>query len=179
MVQAAIFLVSGSWTITKTGVTYEWSDVQARSFHHHVCHELKNGFLGKLFLLLPCITTNKVKIHEETSVVNNCFDFTWTNAHKSQFLWCTVIKQRFWAPVAWRIWWYPSFNCWAPLFTKNKAHKEVMDFFKLCNYIPNLFQCSILKNLYCAIIMFGFCRFSHKWLYSFCKIYHQIVHIFQ
>ena len=44
-------------------VTYEWSDVQTRNLAHHVCHELRNGLLGKLFLLHPFITTNKVEIH--------------------------------------------------------------------------------------------------------------------
>ena len=40
---------------------------------------------------LPCITTNKV----ETLIANNHFDITWMNGHILQFLWCTVIKQRF------------------------------------------------------------------------------------
>ena len=62
--------------LPKTDVTYEWSEVGTRILHHHVCHELTNGLLGKLFLLLPCITTNKVKIHEETLITNNCFDVT-------------------------------------------------------------------------------------------------------
>ena len=62
--------------LPKTNVTYEWSEVGTRTLHHHVCHELRNGLLGKLFLLLPCITTNKVEIHEETSIANNRFDVT-------------------------------------------------------------------------------------------------------
>jgi len=61
--------------LTKMDVTYEWSDVQTQSLHRHVRHELGNGLPGKLFLLLPFITTNKVKIHEKTSIVNNRFDF--------------------------------------------------------------------------------------------------------
>jgi len=60
--------------LPKTDVTYEWSEVGTQILHHHVCHELKNGLLGKLFLLLPCITTNKVEIHEETSIANDRFD---------------------------------------------------------------------------------------------------------
>ena len=63
--------------------------------HHHIRHELRNGLLGKLFLLLSCITTRKVKIHEETSIANNRFDVTWTNGHNLQFLGCTATKQRF------------------------------------------------------------------------------------
>jgi len=51
--------------LTKTGVIY---DVQTRNLHHHVHHELQNELLGKLFLLHPCITTNKVEIHEEISI---------------------------------------------------------------------------------------------------------------
>jgi len=35
----------------------------------------------KLFLLLSCITTNKVEIHEETSIANDRFNVTWTNGH--------------------------------------------------------------------------------------------------
>ena len=79
----------------KTDVTYKWSEVGTRILHHHVRHELRNGLLGKLFLLQPCITTIKVKIYEETLVANNCFDVTWTNGHNLQFLVCTATKQRF------------------------------------------------------------------------------------
>ena len=46
--------------LTKMDVTYEWSDVQTRNLHHCVRHELRNGLLGKLFLLLPFITTKKL-----------------------------------------------------------------------------------------------------------------------
>jgi len=57
-------------------VTYEWSGVQTQNLHLPVCHELRNRFLGKLFLLLPCITINKVEIYEETSIANNRFNVT-------------------------------------------------------------------------------------------------------
>ena len=62
--------------LPKTVVTYEWSEVGTQMLHHHVCHELRNGLLDKLFLLLPCITTNKVEIHEKTLIANDCFDVT-------------------------------------------------------------------------------------------------------
>ena len=62
--------------LPKTDVTYKGSEVRTRILHHHVRHELRNGLLGKLFLLLPCITTNKVEIHEETSIANDRFDVT-------------------------------------------------------------------------------------------------------
>jgi len=55
-------------------VTYEWIKVETQILHHHARHELKNGLLGKLFLLLSFITPNKVEIHEEASIMNNCFD---------------------------------------------------------------------------------------------------------
>ena len=63
-----------SQALPKTDVTYKWSEVGTQILHHHVCHELRNGLLGKLFLLLSFIATNKVEIHEETSITNNCFD---------------------------------------------------------------------------------------------------------
>ena len=47
--------------LTKTNVTYKWSEVQSQNLHYRVCRELRNELLGKLFLLLPFITTNKVK----------------------------------------------------------------------------------------------------------------------
>ena len=62
--------------LTKTDVTYEWSEVQTQNLHHRVHHELRNELMGKLFLLLPFIIANKVKIHEETSITNNGFDVT-------------------------------------------------------------------------------------------------------
>ena len=51
--------------LTKTDVTYEWSGVRTWNLHHCVSNDLRNGLLGKLFLLLPFITANKVEIHEE------------------------------------------------------------------------------------------------------------------
>ena len=57
-------------------VTYEWSEVRTQILHNHVHHELRNGLLGKLFLLLSFITTNKVKFREETSNANDRFDVT-------------------------------------------------------------------------------------------------------
>jgi len=41
-------------TLPKTGVTYKWSKVRIRILHHHVCHELRNGLLGKLFNVFQC-----------------------------------------------------------------------------------------------------------------------------
>ena len=81
--------------LTKINVTYEWSKAQTWDLHHRACHELKYGLLGKLFPLLLCITTNKVKIYEETLIASNYFDVKWTNGHNLQFLLCTAIKQRF------------------------------------------------------------------------------------
>ena len=62
--------------LPKTDVTYKWNEVGTRILHHHVRRELRNGLLGKLFLLLSCITTKKIKIHKETSIANDCFDVT-------------------------------------------------------------------------------------------------------
>ena len=38
--------------LTKTDVTYEWSEAQTRDLHNHVHHELRNGLFAKLFPLL-------------------------------------------------------------------------------------------------------------------------------
>ena len=60
--------------LTKTNVTYKCSDALTQKFHHRVHHDLRNKLLGKLFLLLLFVITNKVEIHEETSIVSNHFD---------------------------------------------------------------------------------------------------------
>ena len=60
--------------LSKTDITYKWSKARTKILHHRVCHELRNGLLDKLFLLLSIITTNKVEIHEVTLIVNNRFD---------------------------------------------------------------------------------------------------------
>ena len=60
--------------LPKMNVTYKWSEVGTRIFHHHICHELRNRLLGRLFLSLSCITTSKAKIHEETSIANDRFN---------------------------------------------------------------------------------------------------------
>ena len=77
---------------TKSDATYKWSNAQTWNLYHYVCHELRNGLLGKLFLLLVFTTTNKIEIHEETLTVNNHFDIAWINSHNLQFLGCTAIE---------------------------------------------------------------------------------------
>ena len=48
-------------TLTKTDVTYKWSEVWTQNLHYCICNELKNGLLGKLFLLLPSSPQTKLK----------------------------------------------------------------------------------------------------------------------
>ena len=78
--------------LPKTDVTSKWNEVGTWILHHHVRHELRNGSLGKLFLLLSCITTNNVEIHEEPSIANDRFNIMWTNDHNLQFFECTATK---------------------------------------------------------------------------------------
>ena len=78
--------------LPKMDVTYMWSEVGTRILCHYVCHELRNGLLGKLFLLLSCITTNKVEIYKETSIANDRLHVTWTNGHNIQFLGWVYLK---------------------------------------------------------------------------------------
>ena len=59
-----------------------------------------------------------------------------------------------------RIRWYPGFNRWPLPLLRTRRVKKLMDFFKIRNYLCNVFQCFTLKNLYCAI-MFGFHRSGH------------------
>ena len=35
--------------LTKMDVTYEWKAVHTLTLHYRVCHEVRNGLLGKLF----------------------------------------------------------------------------------------------------------------------------------
>ena len=53
--------------LPKMDVTYEWSKVGTQILHHHVCHELRNGLLGKLFLILPCITAKSKSMKKHRS----------------------------------------------------------------------------------------------------------------
>ena len=53
-----------------------------------------------------------------------------------------------------------DFNRWALSSTRTRRVKKLTNFFKMRNHLPNVFQCFILKNLYCAI-MFGFRRSGH------------------
>ena len=64
--------------LPKTDVTYERSEVVHTdlNFPPSCRNELRNGLLGKLFLQLIFITTNKVEIHEDTSIANNRFNVT-------------------------------------------------------------------------------------------------------
>ena len=140
--------------LPKTDVTYKWSEVWTRNLHHHVCHELRNGLLCKLFLLLPFVTTNNVKIHEETSIMNYRFDITWINSHDLQFLWRTAkIFELF---LLGQIRQYPGFNRWPLPSSKTRCGKKLTEFFsKYAIIYPMYFNALLLKNLYCTI-MFDF-----------------------
>ena len=48
--------------LTKTAVTFEYKPVQTQNLYHRVHYELRNGLLGKLFLLLSFFITNKSEI---------------------------------------------------------------------------------------------------------------------
>ena len=88
--------------LSKTHVTYEWSEVGTQILHHDDCHELRNELLGKLFFLLPYITANKVKIYEKTSIAYDRFNITWTNGCNLLYnsLGALQLDKDFWAPLA-------------------------------------------------------------------------------
>jgi len=119
---------------TKIDVTYEWSDVETRNLSHRVYHELRNELLSKLFLLLSFITTNKVEIHEETSIANNRFDIAWINGHNLQLFWYSGIKNFFELFLLWWIRWYPGFNHWSLPSSRTNACKEANGFFFLSKF---------------------------------------------
>ena len=139
--------------LTKTDVIYEWSHAQTRKLYHCVCHELRNRLLGKLFFLLPCITTN-----EETLIVSNLFNVRWKTAITYNSFGALRSNKDFQASFAEANKMVPGFYPLTPSITKNKTCKEVngIFFIKIWNYLPNVFECFILKNLFCTI-MFGFC----------------------
>ena len=93
----------------KTDVTYKWSEVRTRILHHHVRHELRNGLLVKLFLLLSCITTNKVEIHEETSIATTVSTSREQTAITCNSLSTLQPNKDFRAPLAWANTMIPSF----------------------------------------------------------------------
>jgi len=76
------------------------------------------------------ITTNKVKILEETLIANNCFNVTWTNRHNLQFPGCTATKHRFLTSSLLRqIRWYPDLNRWPLPLPRTRRVKKLTDFF--------------------------------------------------
>ena len=87
------------WLWCKTWVSAEQPGVllatQAWNLHHSVCRKLNNRFMGKLFPLLLCFTTNKDEIHEERLNANDCFNVSWTNNYNFCFFMSAAMKQRF------------------------------------------------------------------------------------
>ena len=59
---------------TKTVVTYKPIEVRSYNFRYCTHHEQGNGVLGKFLLYSPFFTAFKGKIHEEKSIVYDCFD---------------------------------------------------------------------------------------------------------
>ena len=136
-------------------VTYEWSDVQIQHLYDCVCHRLRHGLLGKLFLILPSSPQTKsktIKKHrlqttaltsrELTAITYNSFGTLQSN---KDFLSSSCLGNKM----------KPGFNCW-PLPSPRTRHvRKLTDFFKIC--LPNVFQCFILK----IHITFSFRRSSH------------------
>ena len=121
-------------------VTYEWSDAQTQNLYHCVCHELRNGLLGKLFFLLLCITINKVEIHEETLIANNCFDIIWIFSHNLQ-CWKKEPTLKTWVSS-----YFPSvkssnfFAWYAKGIQEQGLERSYGLFFKICNFFPMYFN---------------------------------------
>jgi len=130
--------------LPKADVMYEWSEVGTQILPHHVRHELRNGLLGKLFLLLPCITINKVgksmKKHwlrttastsrEQTAITYNSLGSLQPN-------------KDFRAPLAWVNTMIPRFNRWPLPSPRTRQVKKLTDFFQKTY---NVFQCFMLKK---------------------------------
>ena len=87
--------------LTKIDVTYELSDAQTQNLYHRVCRELRNGLLGKLFLLLPFITSNKVEIHEETLIATTTPTSRELTAITYNSFGALQSNKDFLAPLAW------------------------------------------------------------------------------
>jgi len=128
--------------LPKMDVTYEWSKVGTQILHYHLYHELRNGLLGKLFFLLPCITTKSksMKKHQSRTTALTSREQTTITYHNLQFLGCTATKS-FELLLLGQIRWYPGFNHWPLPSLRTRRVKKLMDFFqKKCNYLPNVFQ---------------------------------------
>ena len=153
--------------LTKTNVTYEWNKAQTWDLHHPVCHELRNGLLGKLFPLLLCITTNKVEIHEKTSIAGYHFDVMWTNGHNLQFLWCTCDQTKiFELLLLGLIKWYPSFNHCPFPSPRMKRVKKLTDFFQNTQNLPNALYWKICIVLLCSVFTdpVTYYMYKERWL---------------
>ena len=116
-----------------------------------------NGLLGKLFHPLPCITTNKLEIHEETSITNNCFNFMWINGHITYNfgVHCNQIKI-FELFLLGKIKWYPGFNYWLLPSPRTRHVKKSQIFsqlfiqctldWKICNALFQYVQFSQIRS---------------------------------
>jgi len=96
---------------------------------------------SKLFLPLSFIVINKVKIHEETLIVNIHFDITWTDNY---YLGALQSNKHFQASHAWENKMIPRFQLLPPSFTEHKAGKNPpTDFFSkyAISYLPKVFKC--------------------------------------
>ena len=114
--------------LPKTDVTYKWSEVKTRILHHHIRHELRNGSLGKLFLLLSCITTKSksMKKHRSRTTVSTSREqmaITYNSLGALQ-------PKIFELPLLGQIWWYPVFNRWPLPSPRTRRVKKWTDFFQ-------------------------------------------------
>ena len=56
--------------------------------------------------------------------------------------------------------WHSGFNCWSIFSLWTRHVKKLTDFSQNTHFLPNVFHCFILKNLYCTI-MLSFRRSGH------------------
>jgi len=121
---------------------------------------MRNGLLGKLFPLLVFITIKLKSMEKDQSRATILMSRELTSITYISFGALQLNKDFPQLLLLRRISWYPGFIHWLLPSPRMRRRKKFRDFFWNTQYLPNVFQCFILGNLYCAI-MLGFHRSGH------------------
>ena len=132
--------------LPKTDLAYKWSEVGTRILHHHVCHELRNGLLDKLFLLLSCIATKSKSMKKYRSRTTASTSREQTTITYNSLCTAKIFELG-------QIRWYPGFNCWLLSSPRPRRVKKWTIFFQNTQLFTQLMYFNALYWKICIALL--------------------------
>ena len=122
------------------------------NLNHRVGHKLRNGLLGKLFLLLPCIhktTLKSMKKHWLWATASTSRELTAITYNS--LMYCNQAKI-FNLLLLRKIRWYPGFNRWFLPSPRTKGVKKLRFFFSKYAIVYPMYFNALYRKICIALL---------------------------